>query len=178
MSLALSGCLASSVGTRLSKNSFTDVAIETSRSQLFAGAAALSNAVSSPALGAALVPVALGHLVSVALDVLLLDARDAERAVGHVLDHGGPGRDHRPLAHPHRRHQLGIRAHLHAVVDHGLELLVAVVVAGDGAGADVDARADGGVAQVAEVVGLAAAAQARLLGLHEGAPGPRQQGQP
>src|SRR3546814_4058768 len=47
------------------------------------------------------------------------------------------------------------------------DLVHAVVVAGDGAGADVDARADLRVAQVGQEVGLAAHAHARVLGLDE-----------
>ena len=43
----------------------------------------------------------------------------------------------------------------------------AVVVAGDGAGADVDALADDGVAEVAEVVGLGAFADGGFLGFDE-----------
>jgi len=43
----------------------------------------------------------------------------------------------------------------------------AVVVAGDGAGADVDLLADGGIAEIGEVVGLGAAPEFRLLHLDE-----------
>ena len=43
----------------------------------------------------------------------------------------------------------------------------AVVVAGDGAGADVDAGADDGVAEVVQVVGLGAFAEGDLLGFDE-----------
>ena len=46
-------------------------------------------------------------------------------------------------------------------------LLLAVVVAGDGAGADVDLLADRRVAEIGEVVGLRPAAERRLLQLDE-----------
>ena len=46
-------------------------------------------------------------------------------------------------------------------------LVDAVVVAGDGAGADVDAGADDGVAEVGEVVGLGAFAERGFLGFDE-----------
>ena len=49
------------------------------------------------------------------------------------------------------------RADERAVADHGARLVHAVVVAGDGAGADVDLLADRRVAEVGEVVGLRAA---------------------
>ena len=43
----------------------------------------------------------------------------------------------------------------------------AVVVAGDGAGADVGSRADPGVADIAQMVGLGAGLDQRLLHLDE-----------
>ena len=48
-----------------------------------------------------------------------------------------------------------------------LVLGCAVVVAGDGAGADVDIRADRGIAEIGQVVGLGARAERRLLELDE-----------
>ena len=55
----------------------------------------------------------------------------------------------------------------HPVFEDGRVLLEAVIVAEDGAGADVDAFADLAVAEVGEVVGLAAPAEAGLLRLDE-----------
>ena len=46
-------------------------------------------------------------------------------------------------------------------------LVHAVIVAGDGAGANVDSRADFRVAQISEMVGLRSLAQLDLLGLDE-----------
>ena len=52
-------------------------------------------------------------------------------------------------------------------MDDGLVLVHTVVVAGDGAGTDVDACADGGVAEVAQVIHLAARSEPRLFGFAE-----------
>src|SRR5690606_41919872 len=54
-----------------------------------------------------------------------------------------------------------------AVAVVGARLVDAVVVAGDGAGADVGLAADAGVAEVAQVVGLAALGHDLVLGLDE-----------
>src|SRR3546814_12514737 len=54
-----------------------------------------------------------------------------------------------------------------AGADRRAVLQEAVVVAGDGAGADVGGGADGGVAQIAQVVGLGALAQLGVLDLDE-----------
>src|SRR5439155_3998513 len=54
-----------------------------------------------------------------------------------------------------------------AVFDDGLVLVHAVVVAGDGPAADVDLGADVGVAEIAEMIRLRAAAEARLFRLDE-----------
>src|SRR5690606_40887989 len=66
----------------------------------------------------------------------------------------------RPTPFPYTTLFRSIGADEGAVADAGGRLVHAVVVAGDGAGTDVDAGADLGIAQVAEVVGLAAGAQA------------------
>src|SRR5687767_12021554 len=56
---------------------------------------------------------------------------------------------------------------MHLVLDHGAVLVGAVVVAGDGAGADVDVASHRGIADVGEVVGLGAGADVGLLHLDE-----------
>src|SRR5690606_17966655 len=66
-----------------------------------------------------------------------------------------------------RRDQHRARAHEGAVADLGPVLVHAIVVHGDGAGPHVDLAADGGIAQVGEVVGLAARADLALLHLDE-----------
>ena len=48
----------------------------------------------------------------------------------------------------HRRHQRVVRTDEHVFTHHGLELVGAIVVAGDGAGADIGARTDFGIPQV------------------------------
>src|SRR5450432_1573775 len=95
------------------------------------------------------------------------DAPDGERAVGNVLGDGGPRGDDGVAPDAHGRDELAVRADEGAVLDDRLTLLVAIVIARDRAGADVDTRADDGVPQIAEVVGLAAPPQHRLLELDE-----------
>ena len=61
-----------------------------------------------------------------------------------------------PLADRDRRHQRAVGADEGAGADHRLVLAEAVVVAGDGAGADIGARADFDIAQIGQVIGLGA----------------------
>ena len=75
---------------------------------------------------------------------------------GHVLGDGAARADVGALAHRDRRHQRGVAADEGAGLDAGGVLVGAVVVAGDGAGPDVDARAHRGVADVGEVRRLGA----------------------
>src|SRR5690606_28253925 len=117
--------------------------------------------------GALLRRLRLLHRALPALDALLAPACDRELAFGGVAGDHRTGADGGVAADLHRRHQRGVRADEGVVADHRGRLVGTVVVAGDGAGADVDAAADFGVADVAEVVGLAALAQGRVLGLDE-----------
>ena len=71
------------------------------------------------------------------------------------------------LAHGDRRDERGVAADERAVFDDGPVLGGAVVIARDRARADVDLGADGRVAEIREVVGLAACAQRRVLELDE-----------
>ena len=77
------------------------------------------------------------------------------------------GADGRARADRHRRDQLGVGSDVHVVLDDGAVLVRAVVVAGDGAGADVDVAADARVADVGQVVGLAARPDRARLDLDE-----------
>src|SRR5205823_776703 len=77
-----------------------------------------------------------------AVDVALLARADGERSFRHVLADRSAAADVRALADRHRRHQLGVAADERAVLDDRPILLLAVVVARDGAGADVHLRAD------------------------------------
>src|SRR3990167_1439942 len=109
------------------------------------------------------------HLLAAGTDPLAHPGRVAEGlgATGHV-----PG-DHRAGAHVgavaqgKRRDQDAVAADEHALADGGAVLARAVVVAGDGAGADVAVPANVGVAQVAQVAGLDAGPGARVLELDE-----------
>ena len=56
---------------------------------------------------------------------------------------------------------------MHVGADDGAVLVGAVVVGSDAAGAEVDALADRGVAQVGQVVGLGTARQGAVLDLDE-----------
>src|SRR4051812_29209989 len=71
------------------------------------------------------------------------------------------------LTDRYRRDERGVRADKGAVPDGGAVLREPVVVAGDGAGADVRRRADRRVAHVREVVHLRAGAELGVLDLDE-----------
>jgi hypothetical protein len=62
----------------------------------------------------------------------------------------------RPLADLYRRDQRGVGADESALADQRLVLEEAVVVAGDGAGAEIGVGADMGVADIGEMVDLGA----------------------
>ena len=74
----------------------------------------------------------------------------------HVLGNHAAGTDHRAAADGDRRHQRRVGAYEGPFADLGAGLLVAVVVAGDRARADVGACADVGVADIAQMVDLGA----------------------
>src|SRR5690606_2324084 len=75
-----------------------------------------------------------------------------------------------------RRHQRRVGADKGAIADESPEFVDAIVVAGDGAGADIDSTANTGIADVAEVIDLAAWADLGLPGLDKIAhPGVRPQ---
>ena len=67
----------------------------------------------------------------------------------------------------HWRDQGAVGADERLRANHGAPLAVAIVVHGDRAGADVGGRADVGIAQIGQVVGLGAAAHASGLELDE-----------
>src|SRR5690606_9756576 len=66
-----------------------------------------------------------------------------------------------------RRHQRAVGTDEGAVADAGARVVRVGGVAGDGAGADVGLAPDAGVAEVGQVVGLAALGHDRVLGLDE-----------
>ena len=75
-------------------------------------------------------------------------ARQRELPGGRVFVDGRACADIRALCKAYRRHQRGVRADEAVILDHGAVLRRAVIVAGDGAGADVDPRAELGVANI------------------------------
>src|SRR5690606_39683572 len=88
-----------------------------------------------------------------AFDVALRAATHRQGLRRHVLGAGGAGAGGGARAQVQRRHQRAVGADEHVLAHHRAVLVGAVVVAGDGAGADVGARTDLGVAQVAQVTG-------------------------
>src|SRR2546426_325294 len=99
--------------------------------------------------------------------VRLAPPRDAQRPVRNVLRNRRAGGHVGPLADTHGRNQLRVAADERPVFDDRRVLLRPVVVAGYGSGADIHPLADGGIAEVGEVVGLRPRAHRGLLQLHE-----------
>src|SRR5262245_13760029 len=81
-----------------------------------------------------------------ALDGGLPRARHGQLSGRRILCDGAAGADRGPFAHGDWRYELRIRADERIVLNDGLVLVGAVVIAGDGASADVDVAADGRVA--------------------------------
>src|SRR5699024_8858558 len=102
-----------------------------------------------------------------ALERRLLRARDRELAGGRIPGDGRTRAAGRVFADGHRRDQRRIRTDERTIGKRGGRLVRTVVNAGDGAGADVLTSADDRIAEVGEVVGLAADPDARVLGLDE-----------
>ena len=88
-------------------------------------------------------------------------------AIGRILRDHRTRADGRLRADGDRRHQRRVGTDERAVANRRRRFVHPVVVAGDGTGADVHACADDGIAEVREVVGLAADAELRVLGLDE-----------
>src|SRR5262245_25778886 len=85
----------------------------------------------------------------------------------HVAGDDAARADVGAIADLEGRHQRGVGADKGAGAHVGEVLLEAVVVAEDGAGADVGTLADPAVADVGEMIGLGARLQARVLHLDE-----------
>src|SRR5207247_8185021 len=81
-------------------------------------------------------------------NVPLLAGADAKRAGRDVLTDRRAAADVGTAPHGDRGHQLRVAPDEGAVFNHGPVLFLAVVIAGDGAGADVHIFADGGVAEI------------------------------
>src|SRR5262245_37693964 len=97
----------------------------------------------------------------------LLGARQRELAFGRVLGQRGAGGDGRAFTAGGRRYWRRVSADENVVLDYRMELVGAVVVADDGAGADVDVAADGGVAEIGMVIGLGVIGDLRVLHFDE-----------
>src|SRR6185312_14993055 len=97
----------------------------------------------------------------------LLPRADCQRAGRHVFTNRRAAADVRPFADRDRSDELRITADERPVFDRGLVLVHAVVVAGDGAGADVDLRADLRVAEIGEMHRLGTRTERGLFQLHE-----------
>src|SRR3990170_6549748 len=109
----------------------------------------------------------LAHLRGPARTLLLGAAAECQRIGRDVLGDDAAGADIGPLPDLDRRHQRSVGADKGARPNLGPVLVEAVIVAGDGAGADVSAGADACVADISEVVNLGALADLRLLDLDE-----------
>ena len=88
---------------------------------------------------------------SPALQIGLALPGDAQRLCGHILSDGAAGGGVGTVAHLDRGHKVGVAADEAVVPDGGAELVLAVVVAGDGAAAEVAVLAYIAVADVGQV---------------------------
>src|SRR5260221_6601358 len=94
-------------------------------------------------------------------------ARHGQLAGGGVLVDRGARADIGAARDAHRRHQRRVGTDEAVVLDHSAVLRRAVVDAGDGAGADDDALAELGVADIGEMVRFRGGAEAARLHLDE-----------
>src|SRR5262249_9018044 len=97
----------------------------------------------------------------------LLAAGDRETILGHVAGDDAARRDIGTIAHRHRCYERGIRSDKDVGPNLGVMLLKAVIVAGDGAGADIAARPHARIADIGEMIDLGALADPRLLHFDE-----------
>src|SRR5690348_10899964 len=100
-------------------------------------------------------------------DPFLLAALDGKAVRLHVASYHRARPDNRAVADPHRRDQGRVGSDEGALADLRPVLAKAVVIAGDGARANVRARADGRVADIGQMVDLRAFAHLGLLELDE-----------
>src|SRR5690554_8116773 len=102
-----------------------------------------------------------------AFHIALTGAADAESGLRHILSDGRTGGGGCHAAHRDGCHQRGVGADEGTVTDPGDELVHPVVVAGNGAGTDIGALTDLGIADIGQVMDLGAGTDHRLLGLDE-----------
>lgn len=103
------------------------------------------------------------HRATPALFVYLRHAGEHQLVFRDVARHGSACGDGRAFRDRHRRHQLGIGADKHIVANDGFVLVRAIIVAGDGARADVNVIADFRVAEVGQVTRFRAFTQTRFF---------------
>ena len=94
---------------------------------------------------------------------------DAQCLCGHILGDGAAGGGVGTVANLDRGHKVGVAADEAVIADLGAELILAVVVAGDGAAAEVAVLAHIAVADVGQVAHGVATGKVGVLGLHIGA---------
>src|SRR5258708_4258466 len=94
-------------------------------------------------------------------------ARPRERAVRPVLHDPRAGADIGAFADLHWRPQRRVRADESLLADFGAVLFDPVVIAEDGAGADIGALTDVAIADIGKMIGLGALAELRRFDLDE-----------
>ena len=91
---------------------------------------------------------------------------DAQCLGGHILGDGAAGGGVSAVAHLDRSHKVGVAADEAVIADLGAELVLAVVVAGDGAAAEVAVLAHVTIADVGQMAHGVAPGKVGVLGLH------------
>ena len=97
----------------------------------------------------------------------LSGAGDCERVVGDILGHGRACRSVCVFADLNGSHKAGVASDKRAVLDCGAALLVAGVISRSAAAADVDSRAEIGVADIRKVGYLCICAYRAVLDFNE-----------
>src|SRR6266545_3941799 len=97
----------------------------------------------------------------------LLAGTHGKAAGRYVLPNGRAAADIGAAADSDGGDKLRIAPDERTILDHGLLLFLAVVIARDRAGADVHLLADGGVAEIRQMAGLGARTENRFLQLDE-----------
>src|SRR5699024_4842039 len=96
---------------------------------------------------------------------LLAGPADDHGVLGDVLGHGGAGGDEGSVLHLHRRDKVGVASDEHMAADGGAVLLEPVIVAGDGAAAEIAVLAHVAVSHIGQVGHLGAFAQVAVFQL-------------
>jgi hypothetical protein len=98
-----------------------------------------------------------------AVDLGLLGALDAQRTGGHIMADGGAGSRERMVADGDGCDQVRVAADERIVADGRVELALAVVVAGDGAAAEVAVLAHRGITDVGQMADCVALGKVGIL---------------